>query len=204
MTKTPQPPAKAKPLARTRAGTGTASKPRELPFMALPLGQRGNEEADAASDAAPYPVGAEIRYTHLLFKTALQQRFRAHNVTSAQWAFLRILWNEDGINQKDLASRLGVHATTTVPALAILERNGFVRRERHDRDKRNMLIYLTDAGKQLAFELVPYAAEMNERSLAGLSGKDAKKLMDLLWKVQENLRNALRSDGSLDDLPLAP
>ncbi|VCU70773.1 HTH-type transcriptional regulator MgrA [Pigmentiphaga humi] len=167
-----------------------------LPYMSLPRAQRDPKAgSDIASLYPSHPVGAEIRLTHLLFKSALHQRFRTHKVTSAQWAFLRILWNEDGITQKDLAARLGIHATTAVPALAIMERNGYVRRERNGADKRNVYVYLTEAGKALAFDLVPYAAEMNERSLKGISSKDAEKLMKLLWQVQANLKEALGEDG---------
>jgi len=191
---------KSRPL--TKSPTGAASRP--LPFMKLPHAQRGAAKpSDEASRGAAHPVGAEIRCTHLLFKSALHQRLRAHNLTSAQWAFFRILWNEDGINQKDLAGRLGIHPTTAVPALTILERNGYVRRERNGQDRRNVYIYLTEAGKDLSFELVPYATEMNERSLLGLSPQDADQLMALLWKVQENLRNALAEEG-LSKVPTDP
>lgn len=169
--------------------------PRDVPFMSLPKAQRNPAKQNDAAEAPAHPVGAEIRLTHLLFKSALHHRFRHHKVTSAQWAYFRILWNEDGITQKDLAARLGIHATTAVPALAILERNGFVRRERNGQDKRNVFVYLTDAGKALAFDLVPYAAEMNARSLKGLSAEDADRLMKLLWLVQANLKEALQENG---------
>jgi DNA-binding MarR family transcriptional regulator len=107
---------------------------------------------------------------------------------AAQWAFLRILWNEDGLNQKDVASRVGVHQTTAVRAIRILERNGYVRRERSSEDKRNVFVYLTDAGKLLAHELIPFASKINQKSLTGISPEEAEHLMALLLKIQRNLQ----------------
>ncbi|WP_343928051.1 MarR family transcriptional regulator [Pigmentiphaga daeguensis] len=155
--------------------------------MELPSASRSpaSKRTRRASDLPP--VGAEIRRTHLAFKNKLHQKLRERHVTSAQWIFLRILWNEDGLNQKDVAERVGVHQTTAVPAISILERNGYVRRERSIEDKRNVHVYLTDAGKQLAHELIPFAIEVNQASLAGISREETDKLMELLLKIQRNL-----------------
>jgi DNA-binding MarR family transcriptional regulator len=162
---------------------------KELPFMELPYVSRAKDAKSGTKSAErQHPVGGEIRQTHLAFKNLLHQKLRARNVTSAQWAFLRILWNEDGLNQKDVARRVGVHQTTAVPAISILERNGYVRRERSSEDKRNVFVYLTDAGKLLAHELIPFASEINQNSLAGISPEDADKLMELLLKIQRNLQ----------------
>jgi DNA-binding MarR family transcriptional regulator len=81
-----------------------------------------------------------------------------------------------------------VHQTTAVPAISILERNGYVGRERSSEDKRNVFVYLTDAGKLLAHELIPVASEINQKSLTGISPEEADQLMALLLKIQRNLQ----------------
>ncbi len=162
----------------------------DLPYMELPHHASGVKLGrPPLTEGFQHPVGAEIRRAHLAFKNLLHQKLRARKVTSAQWVFLRILWNEDGLNQKDLAQRVGVHPTTAVPAITILERNGYVRRERSSQDKRNVFVYLTDAGKLLAHELVPFAVEMNQKSLRGMAPEEADMLIALLLKVQRNLED---------------
>ena len=134
------------PDRKERPSRHSVQKP---PFMELP--QLSRAPGSPRTGGAP-PIGAEIRETHLLFKKLLHQRLRERRVTSAQWAFPRILWNEDGLKQTDLAERVGVHQTTTVPAVTILERNGYVR---STSDRRRMMIHVTDAGRRLALDLIP-------------------------------------------------
>ena len=162
-----------------------STRPDAPPFMELP--QLSRKPGAARRNATP-PIGGEIRETHLLFRKAMHEKLRERRVTSAQWAFLRILWNEDGINQKELAERVGVHQTTTVPAIAILERNGYIRRERSTDDRRNVMIHVTDAGRRLAHELIPFATAHNRKALAGFTREDVDTLMALLLRVQTNLR----------------
>jgi len=159
-----------------------------LPHMAMPrIGQAGSARSAKPRKGEVPAIGAEVRQTHLAFKTSLHEKLRARNVTSAQWAFFRILWNEDGINQKDLAQRVGVRSATAVPAISILARNGYVRRVRSSRDRRNVYVYLTEAGRQLAFDLIPFATANNKRALKGIAPTDVKRLMEMLWTIQQNL-----------------
>src|SRR4051812_37027274 len=187
---------------RNKVSTAVRSKARNTspaevspapPFMELP--QRSRKPGTTSRSAVP-PIGGEIRETHLLFRKLMQEKLRARHVTAAQWAFLRILWNEDGLNQKELAERVGVHQTTTVPAIAILERNGYVRRVRNSADRRNVMIYVTDAGRRLAHELIPYATENNRKALAGFEREEIDTLMGLLLRVQQNLRAVVGDDNT--------
>ena len=45
-----------------------------------------------------------IRDTERAFRRALQLRLAAHEVPFGHWAFLRILWQKDGLTQKQLRS----------------------------------------------------------------------------------------------------
>ncbi len=153
------------------------------------IGQPRPDQAPPRRKGEVPAIGAEVRQTYLAFKGALHDKIRAHNVTSAQWSFIRVLWNEDGINQKDLAARVGVRSATAVPAIAILERNGYVRRRRGEDDRRHIHVYLTEAGRKLAFELIPFATANNRKALKGIAAADVEHLMDLLWQIQQNLRS---------------
>src|SRR6056297_1470975 len=58
------------------------------------------------------------------FNRALSIRLSQHDVTFGQWIFLRILWPEDGLSQRELARRAGVTEPTTHSALRRLEAQG--------------------------------------------------------------------------------
>ena len=62
------------------------------------------------------------------FSRALERRTLEHGVSAGQWRFLRQLWLEDGITQRELSARVGMREPTTVVALKSLEAAGLVRR----------------------------------------------------------------------------
>src|SRR5262245_32901737 len=64
---------------------------------------------------------------------ALQMRLAAHAVSFGHWTFLRILWETDGLTQRELSEQAGVMEPTTFSALKAMERLGYVmRRKRGD------------------------------------------------------------------------
>ena len=59
------------------------------------------------------------------------------------------------------------------------------------------MIHVTDAGRRLAHELIPFATDHNRKALAGLTRDDLETLMALLLRVQQNLRR-VAADQSPD------
>ena len=80
------------------------------------------------------------------------------------------------------------HATAEVrSALRLLERNGLIRRQRNEKDRRTINIFLTDSGKALKQDLLPYALEVNAVATAGLSPGEKAQLHEILSKIRDNL-----------------
>ncbi|CAN0529581.1 unnamed protein product, partial [Laminaria digitata] len=50
-------------------------------------------------------AGYLVRDTHLLFARALRNRLQTHQITPGQWYFLRALWDEEGLSQRELRRR---------------------------------------------------------------------------------------------------
>ena len=61
---------------------------------------------------------------------ALQMRLAEHGVSFGHWTFLRILWERDGLTQRELSEQAGVMEPTTFSALKAMERLGYVVRRR--------------------------------------------------------------------------
>ena len=63
------------------------------------------------------------RFAHLVkdagrgLTRALQMRLTEHSVSFGHWTFLRILWVEDGLTQRELSERAGLMEPTTFSAL---------------------------------------------------------------------------------------
>ena len=146
----------------------------------------GTQNADA--DLKPKnSAGYLVRDTHLLFAKALRPRLQLHQITPGQWYFLRTLWDEEGLSQRELSRRVGTTEPTTVSALRLLARNGMIERVRNPKDRRTINIFLTDKARDMKAELMPVAIEVNDIATGGLSDEEFAQLGALLQKVRENL-----------------
>lgn len=65
-----------------------------------------------------------------------------------QLPLLRLLDIQDGLSQKEIASRLSLSAPTVTMSIRRLEKNGLVSRQQDQRDQRVSRIYLTDLGER--------------------------------------------------------
>jgi MarR family transcriptional regulator, organic hydroperoxide resistance regulator len=150
----------------------------------------GNAMGNAGDLKPENSAGYLVRDTHLLFAKALRNRLQAHQITPGQWYFLRTLWDEEGLSQRELSRRVGTTEPTTVSALRLLARNGMVERVRNPKDRRTINIFLTDKARDMKSELMPVAVEVNDIATGGLSDGEFAQLRALMQKIRENLSAA--------------
>lgn len=130
-----------------------------------------------------------LREAQRCLSRALADRIGDHGVTIGQWYFLRALWDEDGLTQRELSQRVGMMEPTTVAALNGMERRDLVQRVRNTRDRRKINIYLTEKGSALRNTLLPYEDEVNRLAVDGLSVSERQALQKALSQVARNLGN---------------
>lgn len=118
---------------------------------------------------------------------ALQQRLAEFDVSFGHWTFLRILWLQDGLTQKELSDLAGVMEPTTFSAVRAMEDMGLIERRQLAGNRKNMHVFLTAQGRQLQHQLVPLAEEVNRISVAGLPAQTVQGLRQSLLTMIENL-----------------
>lgn len=118
---------------------------------------------------------------------ALQMRLTRHGVSFGHWAFLRILWEADGLTQRELSVEAGLMEPTTSAALATMEKLGYIRRERRPGNRKNIHVFLTPRGRALRPKLVPLAEEVNEIAVRRASAADVTAARRTLLVMIENL-----------------
>src|SRR5437868_9648503 len=99
---------------------------------------------------------------------ALQMRLAKHAVSFGHWTFLRILWEADGLTQRELSEQAGVMEPTTFSALKAMERLGYVVRRRRGGDRKMLYVFLTPKGRRLRNKLVPLAEQVNRVAVRGV------------------------------------
>ena len=118
---------------------------------------------------------------------ALQRRLAAHGVPFGHWTFLRILWDHDGLTQRELSEEAGVMEPSTFAAIKAMEKLGYVKRRRLPENRKNVYVHLTAKGRALKKKLVPLAEEVNELGLRGLSARDRSTVRRALMTIIDNL-----------------
>ncbi len=135
------------------------------------------------------------RFAHLVkdatrsFQRALQLRLFEHDVPFGHWTFLRVLWEHDGLTQKQLSDEVGVMEPTTFTVVRAMEGRGWIVRQQMATNKKNVHIFLTDEGRALKKKLVPLAEEVNRVGAAGLSADDLATARSVLLAIITNLAN---------------
>ncbi|MFY9601017.1 MAG: MarR family transcriptional regulator [Pseudolabrys sp.] len=118
---------------------------------------------------------------------ALQMRLARHAVSFGHWTFLRILWEADGLTQRELSEQAGVMEPTTFSALKAMERLGYVVRRRRGGDRKKVYVFLTRKGRDLRGKLVPLAEEVNRIAVRGVRPADITASRSVLFAIIENL-----------------
>ena len=118
---------------------------------------------------------------------ALTVRLARHAVPFGHWAFLRILWQSDGLTQRALSREAGVMEPTTHAAIRAMEELGYVVRRKLPDNRRNVHVFLTARGKALEGTLVPLAEHVNRVAVGGVGGADLAVTRKTLLTIIENL-----------------
>jgi MarR family transcriptional regulator, organic hydroperoxide resistance regulator len=142
-------------------------------------------------------VGYQVRATHRALQRFLQFKIEPHGITTGMWYFLRALWHEDGLTQRELSTRVGTMEPTTLSAILVMEKKGLVRRVRDASDRRKWHIHLTTKGRGLKAKLLPLAWEVVDTAVQNLSRGEVTQLLKNLGEVQKSLNVTLaRLDGA--------
>jgi DNA-binding MarR family transcriptional regulator len=131
--------------------------------------------------------GYLVRDAHRAFQRLLERRIAPFGVTRGQWYFLRVLWNAEGLSQRELSARVGMMEPTTVIALRGMERAGLIRRVRGADDRRKVLVFLTVKAKRLRNELLAVARSITEEAEEGVAARDRATFRRVIARMTANL-----------------
>ncbi|WP_373987689.1 MarR family winged helix-turn-helix transcriptional regulator [Duganella sp. BuS-21] len=108
-------------------------------------------------------------------------------LTPVQYAMLRNLAAQPGVDQVSLSALSGIDTSTGATVCARLEEKGLLERKVIPTNRRQRALTITAAGEQLLESLIPGSQRLRRRILAPLSSAEQLQFMELLTKlVQEN------------------
>lgn len=108
------------------------------------------------------------------------------HLTYPQYLVMVVLWEEEGLGIRDVATRLEQDSGSITPIVKRLEAEGYLVRNRDPKDERNRVLTLTDAGRRLRAQGV----RLNQQIAAScnLQTADLVQLMDGLASLARNLQ----------------
>jgi DNA-binding MarR family transcriptional regulator len=122
-------------------------------------------------------------------RSSFKAQLAKHKVPWGAWYYLRVLWETDGISQRELTDRVGVMQPNTVSALQTMVKAGWVTTARGETDRRQTLVRLTPKGRRLMQRLLPeIRAIVRPVLLEGFSDREEAELRRLLNKIGDNVR----------------
>lgn len=123
----------------------------------------------------------------------LSTRLAEHSVPFGHWAFLRILWQEDGLTQRALSELAAMSEPTAFAAIRAMEEAGYVKRRQAPPNRKNVYVHLTARGRALERKLVPLAEEVNKIAVRGLRAEDLAATRRVMAAIIENLARSPKS-----------
>jgi len=124
-----------------------------------------------------------IRTLERLFRRELERRMEQHGVPFGHWVFLRILWQEEGLSQKELATRSGLTTPTVHAAVTKMEEIGLIERRIPEGNTVRPVVYLTMRGRALRAVLEPIAIAVNEHASQDIPDKDLRVTTATILKM---------------------
>lgn len=101
---------------------------------------------------------------------------------------MKPLMENESLTQLELVKITELKAPTISITLRNMERDGIVRREKKDSDRRETHVFITDKGKKMYTKVLDALKKAEETMLNGLTEKELKSMRTTLEKMCVNLR----------------
>ena len=103
------------------------------------------------------------------------------DLTYTQYIVMMVMWEKSEVNEKELCDSLRLNTNTLAPLLRRLKEKGYISISKDKKDKRNLVIKLTNEGELLKEKAVDVPPSMAEEF--NLNEEEAAFLYKILYKI---------------------
>lgn len=105
---------------------------------------------------------------------------------------MKPLMENDSLTQLELVKITNLKAPTISITLRNMEREGIVRREKNDNDRRETHVFITDKGRKMYAKVLTTLDKAEKIMLKGVDDKELNTMRTILDKMCGNLRNEIK------------
>lgn len=142
----------------------------------------------AIEDPSDCPYYLISRVT-LVVTSALKKGFSDAGIDAVKPAYLGVLialWRADGVKVIELGRLAGLEPSTMTGLLDRMERDGLAYRAADPNDRRVLLIYLTDSGRNVQKTVLKVLNKVLSNVFSGISFQEVSQVMNLMRQVLVN------------------
>ena len=136
-------------------------------------------------------LGYMLNTSSKLIKRTMENYLCKYDITTSQWAVLKLLDTRIQLTQSQIANELlGDKATVGEIILRLYEKD-YIEKSFSKNDRRAYLISLTPKAKNAVKDIERMVSEVTEKAIKGLSGDDIQLLYKFLNQIIDNLKEDL-------------
>ncbi|WP_329223092.1 MarR family transcriptional regulator [Streptomyces sp. NBC_01485] len=124
-----------------------------------------------------------VKQVELVARSHLDELVKPSGITALQYTALTVLERHDGLSAAQLARDSFVTAQSIADLVRTLERRGLIRRVRNPRNRRELLILLTEEGRELLDRHAEPVRELEQRMVRELTPHQTEQLRTALSKA---------------------
>lgn len=136
---------------------------------------------------APASLLYMVKQVELVVRAHLEELLKPTGITALQYTSLTVLERHDGLSAAQLARDSFVTAQSVADVIRALETRGLVRRERNPRSRRELLILLTESGRDLLARHAEPVRKLEDRMVRDLTAHQTDQFRQALSKARQSL-----------------
>jgi MarR family transcriptional regulator, lower aerobic nicotinate degradation pathway regulator len=129
--------------------------------------------------------GHLIRRCHQISVALFHQECAAFNITPQQYAAMRVLADNDGVDQISLAGLAAINRTTAGELVSRMEEAGYLTRKDNPKDMRVKLLFITKPGLKLISNVDASVLRVQQKLLAPLNVAERKNFISYLARIAD-------------------
>lgn len=132
-----------------------------------------------------------INRTSRLSEMYRSKRLKLYGLGGMHHTYILNICRHPGVSQEQLAEIIYVNKSSVARQLAVLEKNGYIKRETSPNDGRKLLIYPTQKALEVRPKIEEILKEWNQIILEGYEKEEQEVLGEALSDMMERAKNAV-------------
>lgn len=132
-------------------------------------------------------LGYLLNTSARLIKRKLDMQLKSYGITTAQWAALKLLSEEDNLSQAEIADKTNTDRATCGTVIDKLISKGLLQKELFENDRRSYRVKILPSALAIVNEVTLLAESVNNSAFKGLSDTEISAFTQCLNTIISNL-----------------